>query len=61
MDTNLTIPAAAARLGVTEATIRAWVWRRKIAYRKIGRAVRIPQSEIDRINNEGMRPALEGR
>lgn len=58
---NLTVAEAAAALNLKISTVRAWVLRRKIAYRKIGaRAVRIPATEIDRLNREGYVPARRG-
>ena len=46
----LTVPEAAARLGVKEVTVRAWMWNRKLGYVKLStRAVRIPVEEIDRL------------
>ena len=60
-DRGLTIPEAAERLGLKEATLRAWILHRKISYRKIGRAVRIPLSEVERINQESLIPARNVR
>jgi excisionase family DNA binding protein len=56
-DENLRVPEAAKLLGVKEPTVRAWILNRKIGYRKIGAAVRIPMSEIERINESGFVPA----
>ena len=42
----LTVAEAAAALGIKEATVRAWVSKRKITYVKLGRLVRIPAKEI---------------
>lgn len=52
---------AAAELGVTVNTLRAWVYRRKIPYLKIGRCVRVSDETIQRIIDKGTMPALEGR
>jgi excisionase family DNA binding protein len=35
----LRIPEAAKLLGIREKTLRDWVWRRKITFVKIGKAV----------------------
>jgi excisionase family DNA binding protein len=43
----LTAAEAAAALGIKEATVRAWVSKRKITYVKLGRLVRIPAKEIE--------------
>jgi len=53
----LSIPEAANALNVKPVTIRAWAAARRIAKVKLGRAVRIPSSEIDRLINEGLVPA----
>ncbi len=45
----LTIEQAAERLGMKPVTVRMWAATRKIARCKIGRAVRIPESEIERL------------
>ncbi len=57
----LTLEQAAQRLGMKVVTLRMWASRRKIARCKIGRAVRIPQVEIDRIVAESLIPALPDR
>jgi excisionase family DNA binding protein len=54
----LTVEQAAEQLGLKQSTLRAWVLRRKIAYHKVGgKAVRIPQREIDRLIEESRVPA----
>jgi excisionase family DNA binding protein len=52
-----TVGESAERFGLKECTVRAWVLKRKIAYYKIGRSVRIPESEIERVLAEGFVPA----
>ncbi len=52
----LTVEQAAERLGLRVSTLRAWVLRRKISYAKIGRSVRIPEQEIERIIRENTIP-----
>jgi excisionase family DNA binding protein len=42
----LTVPEVAIALGIKEATVRAWVSKRKITFVKLGRLVRIPAKEI---------------
>jgi excisionase family DNA binding protein len=60
MQTLLSIPEAAAALGLKAATIRAWVLRRKIGYVRVGtRAVRIPKEEISKLIEAGFVPARE--
>jgi len=53
----LTIPEASDRLGLKPATVRFWIWTRKIEHVKIGRAVRIPEQAIERIIEQGTIPA----
>lgn len=52
-ETLHSVPEAAERLAMRERTIRQWILLRKIDYIKIGGAVRIPDSEIKRIIQEG--------
>jgi excisionase family DNA binding protein len=42
----LTVAEVATALEIKEATVRAWVSKRKITYVKLGRLVRIPAKEI---------------
>ena len=50
----------AKRLEIKSSTARAWVLARRVAKVRIGRrAIRIPESEITRIINEGFVPARE--
>jgi excisionase family DNA binding protein len=60
-DPLLSIEDAARRLGLKPVTLRMWASRRKIARCKIGRAVRIPESEIERIIASSLIPALPER
>lgn len=55
----MTVAEAAVALGVTQSCIRRWILERRIATVKIGRLVRIPASEIQRIIETGLRPAKE--
>jgi excisionase family DNA binding protein len=57
----LTLEQAAERLGLKPVTLRMWASARKIARVKIGRAVRVPESEIARIIERGLIPALPER
>lgn len=52
---------AAEELGVTVNTLRAWIYRRKIPYTKIGRCVRVSDATIAKIIDRGSVPALDGR
>jgi excisionase family DNA binding protein len=56
----LSIPQFAEELGVTVACIRRWLLERKIASVRLGRLVRIPAEERDRLIEQGFRPAKRG-
>lgn len=56
-----TLSEAAERLGVSVKCLRGWVWRRRIPYIKVGRAVRISDETIQRIIDAGTMPALKER
>lgn len=53
----LKVDEFAARLDVTPACVRRWLLERKISSTRIGRLVRIPESEINRLVECGLRPA----
>ena len=55
----LTISQFALALGVTNSCIRRWVLERRVSVVKIGRLVRIPATEFDRIVAEGTRSARQ--
>jgi excisionase family DNA binding protein len=48
-----TIDETAQRLRLKPRTVRRWVFLRKVGYVKVGGAVRIPESEIERVISEG--------
>lgn len=54
----LTIDEAAVRLGLKPATVRDWIWRRKVGYIRVGaRAIRISEKTIQEILERGTVPA----
>lgn len=57
----LRVPEFASALSIQPKTVWAWIGARKIAVHRIGRCVRIPASEVQRILDEGCQPALEIR
>jgi excisionase family DNA binding protein len=57
----LTVEQVAHELGLKESTIRAWLLKRKFAFVKLGRSVRIPRAEVERLIREGTIPAHEPR
>ena len=58
MATMLTISEAAQALGVKPATVRSWIWKRRIEYVKLSRSVRIPASVVQQLIKSGTRPAV---
>jgi len=54
----LKVPEAAEILNMSQKGIWAWIGARRISVVRLGRAVRIPQSEIERLIEEGTTPAL---
>jgi excisionase family DNA binding protein len=54
----LTLPEAAERLGLKVATLRFWVWQRRIEVVHVGRAVRISDDVVKRLIERGTVPAL---
>jgi excisionase family DNA binding protein len=59
-ETARTIQQSAQELGLSPATLRAWIRQRRIGYIRLGRAVRIPASEIRRLIEQGTVPAVTG-
>ena len=59
--TLLSVSQVAERLGVTGACIRRWILERKISTVKLGRLIRVPASEIDRLIASGLRLARPAR
>jgi excisionase family DNA binding protein len=53
----LTVRQAGERLGLRESTLRAWIAQRRIGIVRLGRAIRIPLEEIDRLIAQGTIPA----
>jgi excisionase family DNA binding protein len=52
-----TIPQAAEELNVSDSTVRAWIFQRRLGFIRLGRAVRIPPEEIQRLLRAGFVPA----
>ncbi|HYH00953.1 MAG TPA: helix-turn-helix domain-containing protein [Terriglobales bacterium] len=53
----LTVHEAADMLGIKPATVRAWILRRqKLAVVKVGRAVRIPASSVQKFIDDNTIP-----
>jgi excisionase family DNA binding protein len=60
MDKLLNISQFAELLGVTHSCVRRWVLERRVGVVKVGRLVRIPMTEFDRIVAKGTRSARQG-
>ena len=59
-DQLLTVRQVAERLGLKESTIRRMILQRRIdTVRPALRAVRVPESAVQRIVQEGFRPAMQ--
>lgn len=54
----LTIREASDRLGLRESTLRKWVLQKRIAYCKLGRAVRFPANVVEKMIRESYREAI---
>ena len=57
----MSVKQAAAALALAPATIRLWIGQRRIGHVRLGRAIRIRASEVERILAAGEIPAAEGR
>ena len=57
----LTCAQAGEALSLKEATIRVWIARRKLAFVKLGRSVRVPQEAIDEMITDNTVPARAER
>jgi excisionase family DNA binding protein len=56
------VPEFAERLGVQPSTVRSWILHRRISYVRVGsRAIRIPETEAQRLLAIGFVPAQEVR
>ena len=57
----LTIPEFAAALRVKPSCVRRWIGESKVTFVHVGRLVRIPASEVERIISAGTHPAANRR
>jgi excisionase family DNA binding protein len=53
----LTVPESAEQLGLSVRTIWGWIYERRLDVVRLGRAVRIKQSSIDQLIEQGTTPA----
>jgi excisionase family DNA binding protein len=54
----LKVPEAAEMLALSQKTVWQWIGERRIGVVRLGRAVRIPLLEIERLLQEGSTPAI---
>jgi excisionase family DNA binding protein len=52
----LKVPEAAAILALSQKGLWQWIYSRRISVVRLGRAVRVPLSEIERLIEEGTTP-----
>jgi excisionase family DNA binding protein len=57
----LSVPEFARALNITVACARRWILLRKVTTVKLGRLIRVPGSEVERLINSGLRPARPER
>jgi len=50
------VQQAAEELGLSVACVRKWIAQRRMEYVRLGRAIRVPGAEIDRLIAEGTIP-----
>jgi len=55
----LTVEEFAKALGMSPKTVRMWIWRRRVEFVRVGRAIRFRPETVDEIVNRGSVPALE--
>ncbi len=55
----LNVEQFAEAVGLRPATVRQWVWRRKVPYVRVGRAIRFRPETAQQIIERGTIPALE--
>jgi excisionase family DNA binding protein len=53
----LTVQESADQLGLSARTIWGWIYERRLEVVRLGRAVRIKQSSIDQLIEQGTTPA----
>jgi excisionase family DNA binding protein len=54
-----TVAEAAEDMNIAQVTVRAWIAQGRLGYIKLGRSVRVPASEIERLLREGYVAAAE--
>ncbi len=60
MDQLLTVKEAAQRLACTEAAIRKWLYQRRLPAVKVGRLIRLRETDLEAMIARGLRsPRLD--
>ncbi len=54
----LSVQEFAGALNITVSCARCWVLERKVAIVKLGRLIRVPASEVERLVTTGLRPRV---
>lgn len=57
----LTLREASERTGHRESTWRSWILKRKVPYHKVGRSIRIAESDLERLIEKSRVSAREER
>lgn len=57
----LTLRECSERTGHRESTWRAWILHRKVPFYKVGRSVRVAESDLQRMIEQARIPAREMR
>ncbi len=61
MSKLLTVAEFADAVGLSPKTIRQWVWMRRVAYVRVGRAIRFKPETAQDLIDHGTIPALAER
>ena len=56
--TVLTVRQTSEALNLSEACVRSWVAQRRLGIIRLGRAIRVPRQEVDRVLAAGAVPAV---
>jgi excisionase family DNA binding protein len=56
MARHLTVKQTAEELNVSVFTIRSWINQRRLLHVRLGRAIRVPSTEIERLIESGTVP-----
>jgi excisionase family DNA binding protein len=54
----LTAKEAAALLGLSENTIRQWIWQRRLPVVRLGRAVRLKRQDLEQLIDQSREEAM---